>query len=93
MSSSRERRKRKKRKLILIFVSCIVFGIGFYFLNVVSGIFEVPLGVTFHVVFGCTLMAVSGLYIGYTLKQLFFTKHKKRTARIYLEDTIDKKST
>ncbi len=93
MSSSRERRKRKKRKLILMFVGCIVFGIGYYFLNVVSGIFQVPLGLTFHVIFGCTLMAVSGIYIGYTIKQLFFTKRKKPTARIYLEDTIDKKST
>ncbi|WP_310557811.1 hypothetical protein [Flavobacterium sp.] len=91
MSSSRERKKGKKIKLILIFVSCIIFGIGYYFLNVVSGIFNVPLGVTFHVVFGCTLMAVSGLYIGYTLKQLFFTKNKKRTKHIYLDDTIDKK--
>lgn len=85
------RRERRRKKLILIFVSCIVFGIGYIFLNIVSGIYEVPLGITFHVIFGCTLMAISGIYIGYTLKQLFFTKKRKRTKRIYLDDTTDKK--
>lgn len=87
------RRERRRKKLILIFISCIVFGIGYYFLNEVSTWFEVPLGITFHVIFGCTLMAISGIYIGYTLKQLFFTKKRKRTKRIYLDDTTDKKST
>jgi hypothetical protein len=87
------RRERRKKKILLIFLSCIVFGIGYYFLNEVSTWFEVPLGITFHVIFGCTLMAVSGIYIGYTLKQLFFTKKRKRTKRIYLDDTTDKKST
>ena len=70
-----------------------MFGIGYIFLNVVSGIFEVPLGITFHVILGCTLMAISGIYIGYTIKQLYFTKKRKRSKRIYLDDTTDKKST
>ena len=87
------RRERKRKKLLLILLSCFVFGIGYYFLNEVSTWFEVPLGITFHVIFGCTLMAISGIYIGYTLKQLFFTKKRKRTKRIYLDDTTDKKST
>ena len=87
------RRERRKKKLILIFVSCFVFGIGYYFLNEVSTWFEVPLGITFHVIFGCTLMAISGIYIGYTIKQLYFTKKRKRSKRIYLDDTTDKKST
>ncbi len=87
------RTERRRKKLLLILVSCFVFGIGYYFLNEVSTWFEVPLGVTFHVIFGCTLMAISGIYIGYTLKQLYFTKKRKRTKRIYLDDTTDKKST
>ena len=86
------RRERRRKKFILIFVNCIVFGIGYYFLNEVSTWFEVPLGVTFHVVFGCTLMAISGIYIVYTLKQLYFTKKRKRTKRIYLDDKTDEKS-
>ena len=83
------RKQRRRKKIILVLVSCFVFGIGYYFLNEVSTWFEVPLGITFHVIFGCTLMAISGIYIGYTLKQLFFTKKRKRTKRIYLDDTID----
>lgn len=87
------RRERRRKKILLILLSCFVFGIGYYFLNEISTWFEVPLGVTFHVIFGCTLMAISGIYIGYTLKQLFFTKRRKRTKRVYLEDTTDEKST
>jgi len=87
------RRERRRKKILLILLSCFVFGIGYYFLNEISTWFEVPLGVTFHVIFGCTLMAISGIYIGYTLKQLFFTKKRKRTERFYLEDTTDEKST
>lgn len=87
------RRERRRKKFILILVSCFVFGIGYYFLNEISTWYEVPLGVTFHVILGCTLMAISGIYIGYTLKQLFFTKRRKRSKRIYLDDTTDEKST
>jgi hypothetical protein len=87
------RKQRRRKKIILVLVSCFVFGIGYYFLNVVSRMFEVPLGVPFHVIFGCSLMAISGIYIGYTLKQLFFTKKRKRTKHIYLDDTNDEKST
>ncbi|NDP26370.1 MAG: hypothetical protein GZ087_02925 [Flavobacterium sp.] len=85
------RRERRKKKLILIFVSCFVFAIGYYFLNEVSTWFEVPLGITFHVIFGCTLMAISGIYIGYTIKQLYFTKKRKRSKRIYLDDNSNEK--
>lgn len=80
------RTQRKRRKLILIIVCCFLFGIGYYFLNEVSTWFEVPLGVTFHVIFGCTLMASSAIYIGYTIKRLYFTKTPKRSKHIYLKD-------
>jgi hypothetical protein len=80
------RRERKKKKLLLILVSCFVFGIGYYFLNEVSTWFEVPLGVTFYVILGCSLMAISGIYIGYTINQLFFKKKSNRTKRVYLDE-------
>lgn len=94
MASSRSssRSERKKKKLLLVLVSCFIFGIGYYFLNEVSTWFEVPLGNTFHVILGCTLMAISGIYIGYTIKQLYFTKKRKRTKRIYLDDINDEES-
>jgi len=85
------RKERRRKKILFILLSFIVFGVGYYFLNVVSKIYEVPLGLTFHVVFGCTLMAVSGLYAVYTIKGLLFTKKRTRSKRIYLEDNADEK--
>ncbi len=86
------RKERKKKKLLLVIVCCFLFGIGYYILNEVSTWYEVPLGVTFHVILGCTLMASSGIYIVYTIKRLYFTKRAKRTKHIYLKDDSDKKS-
>lgn len=82
------RKERKKKKLILILISCFVFGIGYYILNEVSRWYEVPLGITFHVILGCTLMAGSGIYVIYTIKKVFFTKRIKRTKHIYLDDNF-----
>ncbi len=80
------RKERKRKKIFLILVSCFAFGIGYYILNEVSTWYEVPLGVTFHVILGCTLMAISGIYVIYTIKKVFFTKRSKRTKNVYLED-------
>lgn len=80
------RKERKRKKLLLILVSCFAFGIGYYILNEVSTWYEVPLGVTFHVILGCTLMSSSGIYVIYTIKTVFFTKRSKRTKHVYLED-------
>lgn len=94
MSSSRSssRKERKKKKLLLVFVSFIVFGIGFYILDEISTWYDVPLGNSFYVILGCTLMAISGIYIVYTINQLYFTKKRTRTKRIYLDDTTDEKT-
>lgn len=83
MSSRTERRKKRK---VLIIISCFVFAIGYYLLNVVSTWFKVPLGNIFYVIIGCTLMAASGVYIGYTIKIVYFTKKKKRTRLFYIDD-------
>lgn len=82
------RRERKKKKILLIFISCSIFGLGYYILNEVSTWYDVPLGITFHVILGCTLMASSGIYIIYTINNVFFTKRSKRTKHIYLEDNF-----
>ena len=82
------RKERKIKKMLLILVSCFVFALGYYILNEVSTWHEVPLGITFHVILGCTLMASSGIYIIYTIKQVFFTKRSKRTRHIYLDDNL-----
>jgi uncharacterized membrane protein len=83
----RNKRRSKRRKLIIL--SSFVFGIGYYLLNVVSTWFEVPLGNIFYVIVGCILMAVSGVYIGYTIKTVYFKKKKKRTSHFYLDDSSE----
>lgn len=80
------RKERKKKKLILVLVGCFLFGIGYYILNEVSTWYEVPLGVSFYVILGCTLMASSGIFIVYTIKRLYYTKKSTRTKHTYLDD-------
>jgi hypothetical protein len=87
------RKQSKTRKLIPIFISCIVFAIGYYFMNVVSRIFEVPLGITFHVIFGSFLMAIAGVYIVYSLKKMLSPKKRKRIKRMHIQNNSEKKST
>lgn len=84
--STRKERKRKRKKLLLVLVCCFFFGIGYYILNDVSTWYEVPLGATFHIVLGCSLVAISSIYAIYTIKKLYFTKRSKRTKPIYLKD-------
>lgn len=88
MSSSRSssRREKKKKSLLLVLVSLVVFAIGYYILDVVSRIYEIPLGNTFYVILGCSLMASSGVFIIYTIKETFFKKKKKRIKQIFLKD-------
>lgn len=90
-SRSSSRKERKKKKLLLVFASFFVFGLGYYTLDEVSTWYDIPLGNSFYVILGCTLMAVSGIYIVYTIKQLYFSKKRTRTKRIYLDDTTDEK--
>ena len=82
--SSRTERRKKRRKLIIL--SCFAFAIGYYLLDEVSTWFEVPLGNIFYVIVGCTLMSASGVYIGYTIKKVYFTKKKKRSRLFYIDD-------
>ncbi|HEY6144603.1 MAG TPA: cytochrome b/b6 domain-containing protein [Flavobacterium sp.] len=81
-------RKQKNRiRIILMIVSCFLFAIGYYLFDVVSRWYKVPLGVTFHVVTGCTLMAVSTIYFCYAINKIFFTKRKKRSSKpVFLDD-------
>lgn len=80
------RTEKKKRNLLLVLVSLVVFAIGYYILDVVSRIYEIPLGNTFYVILGCSLMASSGVFIVYTIKETYFKKKKKRIKQIFLKD-------
>lgn len=90
MSTRAERQQKKKERILLMILSCFVFVLGYYLFDVVSRWYKVPLGLTFYVVTGCTLMAVSGIYLVYTINKVFFTKKKKRTKHIFLDDNSKK---
>ncbi|WP_281336329.1 hypothetical protein [Flavobacterium eburneipallidum] len=86
MSRKEQRKKRKRIKMILIVVSFFLFGLGYYLLNVVSMIYQVPFGPTFHVILGCSLMAIALVYDIYAIKTLYFKKKNKKTKPVFLED-------
>ncbi len=73
------RREKKKKNLVLVLLSLVVFGIGFYVLEVVSRGFDLYLGNTFYVILGCTLMAISVVFIIYTITETYFKKKRKKT--------------
>jgi prolipoprotein diacylglyceryltransferase len=81
-SISNKRKKKKKYILICVFI----FLIGYYLLYEVSTWFEVPLGNIFYVLVGCLLMASAGVYIGYAIKVLYFSKKKKKTKHFFLKN-------
>ena len=93
MSSSRSSRRRdrtekKKKNLVLVLLSFVVFGIGYYVLEVISRGFDLYLGNTFYVILGCTLMAIPVVFIIYIISETFFKKRKKKTRikQVFLKD-------
>jgi hypothetical protein len=77
---------RRRKKKIHIAICVIIFMIGYYFLEIVSKIFEIPLGNIPYVLLGCTLMGSSSVYMGYLVRIIYFRKKKKRTRHFYLKD-------
>lgn len=80
------RNDKKKKNLVLILLSLFVFGIGYYVLEVISTGFDLYLGNTFYVILGCSLMAISAVFIIYTIKETYFKKKKKRVQQVFLKD-------
>jgi len=80
------RNDKKKKNLLLILLSLLIFGIGYYVLEVISTGFDLYLGTTFYVILGCSLMASSGVFIIYTIKETYFKKKKKRVKQVFLKD-------
>ena len=85
---ARKEQKRKSNNIILI---CIVaLFVGHYILNYVSAIEHPPLGITFNIVLGCIIIAVSLLTIFFTVKKQYFSKKKKITRHVFLDEQLKK---
>lgn len=93
MPSKRERETNDKYlKLMLAAFAGLV--IGYYLLEHVAPIEEVPLGQTFYIITGCIAIAVSAIVMFYALKNRYFPKKKKRKGSrpVFLKDSEHKKS-
>ncbi len=68
-------------------IACFgAFFLGYYILNSIAALEHPPMGVTFNIVLGCTIIAVSLLVLMYTMKKQYFPKKRKRTRHVFLND-------
>lgn len=91
-SIERARKAKKKRNNTIILVCVVGFFIGYYILEYVAAMEKPPLGATFNIVLGCSIMAVTGLIGALTVKKQYFPKKRKRTKHIFLDDIDFKKN-
>lgn len=85
----RSKRERKKRNNSIILVCIVAFYLGYYILNYVAALEKPPIGATFNIVLGCTIIAVSLIILLYTVRRQFFPKRRKRTRHVFLDDIND----
>jgi uncharacterized membrane protein YdjX (TVP38/TMEM64 family) len=86
-SIERSKKARKKRNNITILVCIMAFLIGYYLLNYVASMEKPPLGSSFNIVLGCTIMAITSIIFTYTVKKQYFAKKRKRIKHVFLNDT------
>jgi uncharacterized membrane protein len=89
ISIDRSKREKKKRNNQIILVCIIAFFLGYYILNYIAALEKPPIGATFNIILGCTIIAVSLLILLFTIKKQYFPKRRKRTKHIFLDDTYD----
>ncbi len=86
MSTNKKSRERNSKYSKNIAISFVALCIGYFILNYVAALEKPPLGNTFHIVLGCVIIAVSGLFLITNIKKKYFPKKRKRTKHIFLED-------
>lgn len=90
-SIERIRREKKKRSNNIILACFLSLFVGHYILNYVAAIEEPPLGATFNIVLGCTIIAVAGIIMFITIKRQYFPKKRKKTKHIFLDEDYKEK--
>lgn len=90
-SLERIRREKKKRNNNIILTCFLSLFVGHYILNYVAAIEEPPLGITFNIVLGCTIIAVAGIVMFITIKRQYFPKKRSKTKHIFLDEDYKEK--
>jgi hypothetical protein len=91
-SIERIRREKKKRSNNIILACFLSLFVGHYILNYVAAIEEPPLGVTFNIVLGCTIIAVAGIIMFITIRRQYFPKKRNnKTKHIFLDEDYKEK--
>ncbi len=85
MSSYKSRKEKRNHNFKVIVISIFLFGLGYYILNYISAQENPFLGNTFHIILGCIMMAVSGIFFFLSIKELFFSKKRKKSNFVFLE--------
>ncbi|HEY0047095.1 MAG TPA: hypothetical protein VGB44_10330 [Flavobacterium sp.] len=97
MSSSRKKSvtKNKNKDLALVLAAFALMGIGYYLLNHVATWEDPVLGNTFHIIAGCTLMALSGVIFFVIIRDNFLKKKKRKekSKPVFLNDTAKQDKT
>lgn len=88
-SIERSKREKKKRNNQIILFSIVAFFLGYYILNYVAALERPPIGATFNIILGCTIIAVSLLILIFTIKKQYFPKKRRRTKHIFLDESYD----
>ena len=88
MAAKKVRDKKTGNVNVKILVGAfLMMCLGYFLLNYVATWEEPYLGNTFHIVAGCTLIAVSAIVIIAILKRIYFPKKKRKKHKpVFLDD-------
>ena len=75
-------KKEKDRAILGIVICCLLLVIGYVVLNYISTLEDPPLGHTFYILLGLSLIAIGGVGILIIIKYLYDIKKKKRNREI-----------
>ena len=83
--------ERKNALIKTVLFWTLVLALGYFLVEYVSEMDDPPLGMTFHVIVGCLLIAIALIVLFVKLKSYFFPKRKKnRTRPTFLHEELNR---
>lgn len=86
MSSYKSRKEKRNHNFRIMAICIFFFGLGYYELNYISAQEKPFLGNTFHILLGCVMMAISGIFFFISFKEIFFPEKRKKSNPVFLEN-------